>query len=141
MSKSNLSNLYYLQEMGVDVWKLREINSKILVLIFPHDNQYELASKAQNLLENILFSTGIKRIDFELVYIREYKNLEKINLKFYKAIITIGDSLQNDESFLDRIRRNKLPIIKITHPNLLLIRPVDKREAYLSLQQLEFNYV
>lgn len=138
------SNLYYLQTMGIDVWKLRAIKSKILVLIFPDDKQNELSLKAQNLLENMLCSTRIKRSNFELIFVSELKNLEKIEFKCYKAIILMGDSSLIDNYFVDKMREYEVSIIKISHPHQLILRPINKREAYLSLellQELEFNCV
>ncbi len=132
-----LKNLYYLQQMGIDVWTMRDIKRKVLILIASDDSHQELSESARNLLENMLASTSIKRVDFELLYVNASFDIKNIDLKLYKLLLVMGEDILIGKL----IAKNKLPLIQILHPNYLLINPIDKRKAHLSLCELEKNYV
>lgn len=158
MGKVFDKNIYYLQQMGIDVWKLRNLKKKILVLIFPFAKQLELARNAQNLLENILTSTRIKRADFELMFVKEAPSLDakfvenfdyffknnRIDLQQYNAVILMGENLEINDIFQATMQKLGVLVIKTFHPYHLLTNPQDKRLVYLSLgllRELEFKNV
>lgn len=131
---------YYLQELGIDIWQLREIKKKIMVLIANLTEDQSLSLLAKNLLENILTSTQVERKDFELIFVNDSNVIDNIDLNAYKAIVLMGEGGFYN-LFAGREDTSALPIIKFPHPNHLISKPLDKRKAFLSLCELGFKYV
>lgn len=118
------SNIYYLQQMGVDVWRLRNMQQKILVLIKIKD----ILLLTRTLLDNILLSINVNPGNFELRYINE-NNLENLDLNIYKTCIIMSDDKLFDKSDL----KLNIPVIKTFDLNYLLINPLAKRDLYKAL--------
>ena len=134
---------YYLQQMGIDIWKIRDIKSKekILVMVSSED----LSVPARRLLDNMLLSTQFKRKDFEILYVNPSTEIDKIELGIYKALIVVGEDIPmiSSKYSSDNYRQAglDLTIIKILHPDHLLLHPIDKSKAYIALRKLELDYV
>lgn len=129
-NESSFSGSYHLQEMGIDVWKLRKIEAfKVLVVIINHENTATLPRLESRLLNNMLASTNLDKDLFDIMQITDLAAFTGKNLRKYAAVVTFGnESLQS--AFAG------LPQYNILHPKNLLVSTKDKKLAYLSLHNL-----
>lgn len=105
-------------------------------------NRFKQYSAAYSkFITQIFASVSIKPDDFDLIYLDSTINLTMFDLSLYKSVVIMGEFSQ----FAEDISREKLavlpPQIKVMHPEDLLINPQKKRNVYLTLRQLELNYV
>ncbi len=136
-------NIYYLQQMGINIWQMRDIKPKrrILILVSSNYKQQKISKSAKNLLENMLASTAINRADFEVVFVDSATDIENIGFQKYTVVMLMGEDLFIDKRLEKQIHKSKLPLVTVLHPSHLLANPIDKKKAYLALCKLDFSYV
>lgn len=128
------SGSYHLQEMGIDVWKLRQVEaSQVLVLVINQANTETLSKQESRLLNNMLASTNLDKEIFDVEHVTNIAALTGKNLRKYAAVVIFGDD-NHDSMF------NGLPLYNILHPKSLLGNTNDKRIAYLSLHKLRWLF-
>lgn len=129
-NEQSFSASYHLQEMGIDVWKLRKIvASKVLVLIFNHVEVEDLPTIESLLLNNMLASTRLDKDIFDIEQVTDMEALTSKDLRKYAAVVTFGDE-GSRSAFAG------LPQYNILHPRNLVGSTNDKKSAYLLLHNL-----
>jgi hypothetical protein len=130
MSIFSSSNLYYLQQLGVDPWVKRSVP----ILITSKD---EINSKALSLLENML-----KSINLNLKTLRINKDINTLEQKILvldPQFILILGSIEGIPMHQPCTFHNR-PCIATYHPMDLLNKPKYKATAYSDLLKVELNY-
>ena len=88
---------YYLQEMGIDIWRLRDIKPRrILVLLEELKNDTVSAERQSLLLENILLSTNIPRANFDVIYDGYELKKRAPGFDRYATIIIMGQNMPDN---------------------------------------------
>ena len=133
---SDFLNDYYLQQLGIKRWTLRNVNTKNLekssvILGVFSDTHF---GDANNLFKNILGGMQISETD--LIVSNDLTALQKTSPKI---IIALGESAANtllntklllNELRLNQYHYNNIPVFVSAHPMTLLLHPKQKKEAY-----------
>ncbi|OGV32358.1 MAG: hypothetical protein A3E88_05740 [Legionellales bacterium RIFCSPHIGHO2_12_FULL_35_11] len=144
-------NTYYLQQMEIDVWKLRSLDShkKPLILFASSNNLAEMNKEERALFKNMLSSINLCLDDLVVKIVSD--DLEKDCLlresnilRTTSFILVVGGSLW--DWFTDKVKivgnkqylYNNLNIFFVFHPSYLLANPICKKEAYQQLLSIDF---
>lgn len=123
------NNAFYLQEMGVDVWKLRNTKPQQILVLVNSDDSHEFASSSKLLLENILRSTNIPRSKFDVFYNQKEFIKDVGSLRKYIAFVTIGE--------MSAIKLpEKTTLFKLPQLSLLLNNSQSKKQSYKTLSKI-----
>lgn len=120
---------YYLQAMGIDIWRLRDIKPRQILVVLGDFKNAGVSAKSQSLLlENILLSTNIPRTNFDVVY--DWSELEKDLPSFnkYAAVISMGQNIP--------VKMPCTNILTLPHLSQLLADVEAKKQVYLAMRTL-----
>jgi hypothetical protein len=148
-SSSQSLDGYYLQQMNIDSWGLRSINTskRLLVLIESSINSDTLSNTEQHLLNQMISSIDISTQDIDQKIVSSIPHLQDVllapsTLLQISVIVVMGTTISQwllqDSILLEnkKYTYQNIPLSLVQHPAYLLKNTSEKKQAYKELFEL-----